>query len=134
MKRSQEFYHNRNMIKKLKYDNVKFRPKVEDVDLWFSILNEQIFGNKLPKFGSIQISRKKHFHALFHYWPKKENKPTELWMNNVFENKKLWVEILAHEMVHLFQYSYDEPLGHGPSFLAWRENFNLKGLKLHKVA
>lgn len=134
MKQSQAFYQNRKLIKDLKNDNVKFKPKVEDVEFWFEVLNEQLFGNKLQMFGSVKISRKKHFHALFHYSPRKENKPTSLWMNNSFDSKKLWVEILAHEMIHLFQYTYNEPLGHGPSFWAWRDNFNFKGLELHKVA
>lgn len=134
MKQSQEFYRNRRMIKELEYDDVTFKPKVEDVELWFDVLNKHIFGGKLPKFGTIEISGEEDFHALFHYWPKKENRGTILWMNDTFNDKKLWVEILAHEMIHLFQYHYNEPLGHGPSFWAWCDNLKLKGLNLHKVA
>lgn len=134
MKRSPDYYHNRRQLKQLTYETIKFKPTQADVEEWFNILNEQIFGNKLQPFGKISIKRRKHFHALFHYWPRKENKPTELEVDRIFSNKKFFVEILAHEMIHLFQYQYHEPLGHGPSFFVWSDNFYLKGLKLKKVS
>lgn len=134
MKRSKAYYHNRKQLRELSFEKQKFKPTVNDIDRWFTILNEQLFGNKLLEFGSVKVKRHKHVHAFFHYWPKKENKPTELSMNRIFDNERLFVEILAHEMIHLFQYMYGEPLGHGPSFWVWRDNFKLKGLTLHKVA
>lgn len=134
MKHLKDYYHNRKLLKELKSDDEKFRPTVEDVREWFDILNEQVFGNKLQPIDEIRIKKLGDFHALFHYWSKKEQYEPELSMNKVFKNKKLFVEILAHEMIHYFQYSYDEPLGHGPTFWAWSDNLKLKGLTLHKVA
>lgn len=134
MKRSKDYYLNRKQLKQLTYESPKFRPNVEDVEQWFTILNEQMFGNKLQPFGKITFKRSRHFHALFHYFPRKDNKPTELEIDRIFDNKKFFVEILAHEMIHLFQYQYKEPLGHGPSFWVWDENFKIKGLRLQKVS
>lgn len=134
MKRSPDYYHNRKSLKQLSYDTPKFKPNHDDVVKWFNILNEQLFGNKLQPFGKIRFKRCKDFYALFHYWPRKENKPTELEIDRIFVNQKFFVEILAHEMIHLFQYQYNEPLGHGPSFFVWSDNFYLKGLKLQKVS
>lgn len=133
MKRSPDYYLNRKRLKQLSYDSPTFKPTFEDIELWFTILNEQLFGNKLQQFDIISINKLKTVHALFHYWPRKEKQPTRLEMDKKFDNEKLFVEILAHEMVHLFQYQYHEPLGHGPSFFVWSENFQLKGLKLQKV-
>jgi len=123
----------------LQYDDVKFRPNTESVQEWFGVINEQIFGNKLKPFDKVRIKRLHRTHAYFNYWTKeqlRQGKPNEtsLEMHVVFKNKKLFVEILAHEMIHHFQHCYDEPLGHGPSFLAWRENLKLRGLTLYKVA
>jgi hypothetical protein len=134
MKRSPEYYRNRKRLKNLTYDTDNFNTTIDDIHIWFDILNEQLFGNKLQPFGKISLKRHKNVHALFHYWPRKENKPTMLEINRKFENKKFFVEILAHEMVHLFQYQYNEPLGHGPSFFVWSDNFYLKGLKLQKAS
>ena len=133
MKRSKDYYKNRKLLKELTSDGKRYRPSYEDAKKWFDILNEQIFGNKLV---SIDIHVKRHdgYHAFFHYWSRKENTDPEISLNTTFKNEKLFVEILAHEMIHYFQYSYDEPLGHGPTFWAWRDNLKLKGLTLHKVA
>lgn len=134
MKRSQAYYRNRKLLKELTYDKTKYRPTVSDIEEWFIILNEQIFGNKLPKFNEVRVGRPKRVHALFLYWPGDKEKGSSLVMTKVFENKKLFVEILTHEMIHLFQHTFDEPLGHGPSFRVWSDNLKLKGLKLYKAA
>ena len=118
----------------MEYDNVKFRPTVEDIEQWFPILNEQIFGNRLKDFTEISVKKLRQTHAYFNYDDDKSVKDTSLEMHCIFSSKKLFVEILGHEMVHHFQHSYDEPLGHGPSFMAWRDNFKLRGLTLYKVA
>ena len=134
MKRSPDYYTNRRRLKQLQYDNVKFRPTVEDIKEWFPILNEQIFGNKLKDFTEIRVKKLRRTHAFFNYEDDRSNRDTSIDMHCLFSSKKLFVEILAHEMVHHFQHSYNEPLGHGPSFLAWRDNFKLRGLTLYKVA
>ena len=53
-------------------------------------------------------------------------------MSKVYKCEKLFVEVLAHEMIHHFQNLNDEPLGHGPTFWAWRDNFKLRGLTLDR--
>jgi hypothetical protein len=135
MKRSKDYYQNRKMLKELQYDKIRFKPKIEDIETWFVILNEQLFGNKLEPFHKIAIKRHKDAHAYFNFWTGKDkDKPPELSMDKIFMNKKMFVEVLAHEMIHLFQHQFKEPLGHGPSFWVWRDNFSFKGLKLYKVA
>jgi hypothetical protein len=134
MKRSPDYYHNRKLLKELAYDSTKYRPTVGDIKEWFVILNQQIFGNKLSEFDEIRIGRPRGVHALFLYWPGDKEKGSILVMTKVFSSKKEFVEILAHEMIHLFQHTFNEPLGHGPSFRAWSDNLQLKGLKLYRVA
>ena len=65
MKRSQAYYRNRKLLKELMYDETKYRPTVSDIEEWFVILNEQIFGNKLPQFNEIRVGRPRKVHALF---------------------------------------------------------------------
>jgi hypothetical protein len=116
-------------------DKIKFSPKVEDMKEWFNILNEQIFGNKLVPVKKLQIKHDDGLHAYYGYYDKKHKKhgKTRIVMDNKFSSKKKFVEILAHEMIHHFQAQYDEPVGHGPTFTAWADNFKLKGLILYKV-
>ena len=134
MKRSLNYYKNRRRLKELQYDNVKFRPTVDDINEWFPILNEQIFGNKLNNFTEVKVKKLRKTHAYFNYDDSRKDMDTSLDMHCIFSSKKLFVEILAHEMIHHFQHSYNEPLGHGPTFLAWSDNLKLRGLTLYKVA
>lgn len=134
MKRSKDYYQNRKLLMKLD-DNKPFRPCVEDLKLWFDILNEQVFGDKLKPVKKFKVIDIKDFHAVYIFYknsPKKKHKTT-ICVDCFFKSKKQFVEILAHEMVHHFQNSYGEHVGHGATFLAWRENFKLKGLNLYKV-
>ena len=126
------------VVQRLKHldDGKSFKPTNEDCREWFNLLNKEIFGNKLPEI-ELKVKRLKGEHANFCYWNKCDGMPRDeiaINFNTKFASEKLFVEILAHEMIHLFQYCYDEPLGHGPSFWAWRDNLNIKGLTLHKVA
>ena len=139
MKHCQDYFQNRRKLQKeLKHDRIEFKPTLKDIKEWIFILNQQFFDFKLPPFNRITIDDQKELnghHAFFYYWPRNsKNYPeTELSMNEVFADKKTFVEILAHEMVHHFQHMHGEPLGHGPTFMAWQDNFALKGLRLKKV-
>ena len=131
MKHLKDYYHNRRKLKALKYESTKFKPRIRDIKKWFDILNEQIFGNKLPPFSKIRLIKEDGIYAFYCYWHKKKTKESELEMIKKFKTKKLFVEILAHEMIHHYQHLHNEPLGHGPSFTAWKENLKLRGLELH---
>ena len=50
-----------------------------------------------------------------------------------YRSKKMFVEVLAHEMVHHYQALHNEPVGHGPSFYRWRDKLNKKGLQHVRV-
>lgn len=136
MKHSQDYYKNLKRLEELKYDNIKYHVEIKKAWTWFHIVNEQIFDNLLEPVDKMFISTHKKYgdvYALYHYDEKKRKQPSKISFIKTFKSEKMFVEILAHEMIHHFQYTYDEPLGHGPTFLAWRENFNLKGLKLYKA-
>ncbi len=136
MKRSPDYYNNHKQLKSLKHNNVVYKANTTDAWKWFHILNEQIFGGLLEPVEKIIISSHKdheHHYALYHYDQKDKSVPCKISFWKTFDDEKQFVEILAHEMIHHFQHSYNEPLGHGPSFLSWRDNFKLKGLNLYRA-
>jgi hypothetical protein len=136
--RSPTYFQNRKILKELHYDNEKFRPTSEIAWKWFHIINEQVFGNNLVPVDKITISNHKgdDVYAYYYYYPKNDPKhgQTSISLAKSFKDEKFFVEILAHEMIHHFQHLYNEPSGHGPTFLAWSENLKLRGLTLYKVA
>lgn len=116
-------------------DNKTYRVTPEVAWEWYNILNEQIFGNLLEPVSEIYIYNHDDVYAYYHYWnnsdPKK--KPSYMSFDKKFKDEKFFVEVLGHEMIHHFQHTNKETLGHGPSFLAWQPNFNLKGLNLYRA-
>jgi hypothetical protein len=113
-----------------------FEPTLEDCKRWFNLLNRELFGNRLPQVTEIDIRWRRGTHA--YYWYVFDDKDPsyyecKLAINKQYESKKFFVEVLAHEMVHHWQYVNGDPMGHGPSFFEWRDLFNKKGLNLVKA-
>lgn len=133
MKHFHNSYRKLLKFRNLKQDRKKFSPKYQDVVEWFNIINETIFNNQLSIFDGIEIKSYHQYHALFHSWEEDGVKFNLLEVSKSFRNRKLFVEILAHEMIHLYQHTYNEPMDHGTSFLKWRFAFKQKGLELYRT-
>lgn len=108
----------------------------EDCERWFRILNREIFDNLLEPVDEIDIGRRKGSYAIYECYDDSEDKDyryCKLLMKDRYRSKKMFVEVLAHEMVHHYQALHNEPVGHGPSFYRWRDKLNKKGLQLVRV-
>lgn len=116
-----------------KNEHYEYETTVEDCQIWFNVLNREIFDNSLPLVDEIDVRWRRGAHAYYDYDEKKPNGICKLLMNKKYKSKQFFVEVLAHEMVHHYQYINGEKMGHGSSFLKWRGKFNKKGLNLVKV-
>ena len=147
MKRSPDYYDNKRKLRGLKRTNVSYKANKTEAWKWFHILNEQIFGNLLEPVDKIFISNHKNYgdvYALYYYDDKFRGKPAKISLCKRFDDEKMFVEILAHEMIHQWQwdvYRFDHldyfgrPMfensgAHGPSFFAWKNRFADYGLHL----
>jgi hypothetical protein len=112
-------------------ESYEYETTIEDCRLWFNVLNRELFNNSLPPLDEIDIRWRRKAHAWYDY---DQSKPgygsARLLMNKRYKSKQFFVEVLAHEMVHHYQYIYNEDIGHGSSFFKWRGKFNKKGLNL----
>lgn len=123
----------RSKLEKVINENCEFiyETTVEDCQKWFNILNRELFNSSLPKVHEIDIRWRRGAHAWYDY---EESEPgtgtSRLLMNKRYKSKQFFVEVLAHEMVHHYQYINNEEVGHGSSFIKWRGKFNKKGLNL----
>lgn len=115
-------------------ETYEYETTIEDCNEWFNVLNRELFDNSLPQIHEIDIRWRRGAHAWYDY---DEAKPgtgeCKLLMNKRYKSKQFFVEVLAHEMVHHYQYTNNEEMGHGSSFLKWRDKFNKKGLNLVKA-
>lgn len=113
-----------------------YETKIEDCEEWFRVLNRELFNNSLPDIDYVDIRWRRKAFGYYEYITDTKDpnyKLSVLNMNKRYKSKKFFVEVLAHEMVHHYQFMNDEPMGHGPSFEKWSDKFSKKGLKLFKV-
>lgn len=112
-------------------ESYEYETTIEDCQSWFNVLNRELFNNSLPQLDEIDIRWRRKAHAWYDYDEARPGYGTSrLLMNKRYKSKQFFVEVLAHEMVHHYQYIYNEDIGHGSSFFKWRDKFNKKGLNL----
>ena len=113
--------------------NKSYETTLSDCKLWFGVLNQEVFGGKLQPVDEIDIRRRTMAYAYYtclNDTKNPDNNYTKLHMSNKYKNKWEFVETLAHELVHHYQFLNDEPLNHGPTFYKWKDKLNRKGLSL----
>ena len=115
------------------FDNAPYETTLEDCHEWFDIINKELFEGKLPPVDEIDIRWRRGIHAYYEY----ENDPTEkhtaIKMNKRYRTKRMFVEILAHEMVHHWQYVMGHTDVHGKTFNRWKGPFRNRGLVLREI-
>jgi len=141
-----------------------YTPTKKEIQHWFKIINTHVFHGRIyATFGRIEIRRRHGVWAEYSGWidprrnaparckileecpafglrPRILNRPVSLCgllsITNRFPNKRVFVEVLAHEMVHLFQFLHASPpfsyraVSHGKTFHAWKPTFESHGLRL----
>ena len=122
-----------------------FRPTDADVSYAYKILNRHIFSNVLTKPEIVQ--RRMHKTWGICHWNDEEQTPRsycKIELSDKWFCVQWFLNTLAHEMVHQYQYDiyrwehldtygremYQNSGGHGPSFFAWRDQFDYYGLTL----
>jgi hypothetical protein len=110
-----------------------YRPRIKDVRLWFSVINEIVFKGKVPKFKYIHIGHKRgQFAACVEHHNEITGKVwCDLEMDEEFKDFAFFLAVLAHEMVHAYQVLVlGRPMSHGKYFWAWKKKFNKHKLPL----
>jgi hypothetical protein len=109
---------------------------IDECYKWFRILNNEIFYKQLPLLDEIDVRWRRTAHGYYTGYYDTEDpsyRYSILLMNRRYKSKKLFVEVLGHEMVHHWQFVNGEKPHHGESFVAWAPAFNKRGLRLLKA-
>lgn len=117
-------------------DDCIYETTQEDCQKWFGIINREIFNGALDPVDEIDIRWRRGTHAFYECHTDTENpeyRYTRLCMNRRYKSKKFFIEVMVHECIHHNQVLNNEPLGHGQTFLAWKDKLNRKGINLVKV-
>lgn len=108
-----------------------YYPTQRSVKREYTILNKKIFDEVLPPSSDItfEIIGNKMKAWGFCRYDLVEKKFT-IRLDPKFLSRKLFVNILAHEMVHVYEQCTYGRMTHGPKFLEFRETFKENGLDL----
>jgi hypothetical protein len=103
--------------------HVRHYPKLSECKYWIEVINVEVFNNALDPV-QIEVRR------LRGAWGQYNDKSNTITLTNWFPSKEIFLNVLAHELIHAYQNAYGEPLGHGPSFWQWKKRFKNNGLYL----
>ena len=114
------------MVQSFDEHDAKFRPTISDCrEIWRNI-NRNVFNNEL-KMPSFRLVYTKAF------WGEcqgvlEDQAQVKMKINKSFLSKRLFINTMAHEMVHQWEWLVNENMTHGPQFFLWRDqlaNYNI---------
>jgi hypothetical protein len=107
------------MVQSFDDHDAKFCPTIADCREAFRNINRNVFNNelKMPSFRLV------YTRAFWGECQGVENDTTQVRMkiNKSFLSKRLFINTIAHEMVHQWEWLTNENMTHGPQFFLWRE-------------
>lgn len=120
-----------------------FKVTVKKLKNNYTRLNKKVFYGHLPPSKEINFivfpkNDKIIAETYRHYYNenviKKGKNFSIVFYTNEFKSRKLFLEILVHEMVHIVEsLEHGVPLGHGKHFFKWKERLSLFGFNLEKT-
>jgi hypothetical protein len=113
----------------------KYSTTYKDIKKFFKILNEGLFDNKLIPFNDIEIKELKYQRCMGQVIQldskRKGTRVHKLEMDTKYDTKKDFLDTLAHEMVHLYQFTQLNDNGaHNKLFYSFSPKLKVVGLKL----
>lgn len=87
------------------------------VRYWYTALNIAVFNGILPQLADVFFVRHKKAFAWAHG---KEKGRTALSFQPKFASRTLFLKVLVHEMVHVWEHFNDRQMTHGPQFHKWK--------------
>ncbi len=112
-------------------EDCKFRPTIQDCREMFRNINKQVFNNELsmPNFRLVYSKD---------YWGMcvgnfEDPARCTIHMNKSFLSKRLFIDTMAHEMVHQWEWLNNDNMTHGPQFFLWREELSKFGIHLGRA-
>lgn len=118
------------MVEYCNHHDAKFRPTIQDCRDVFRQINRQVFNNEL-KMPNFRLVYSKEF------WGEctgviDDQTRVVIKMNKSFLSRRLFINTLAHEMVHQWEWLNNENMTHGPEFFQWRNLLNQFNIKLSR--
>ena len=110
----------------------RYVPTIKECQMWFDVINREVFGNSLERFRRIEIRRR---HGCWAETESTLNPDGErfctLSLNHHFKSKKHFLDVMTHEMVHHYEWTIlQREMTHGYQFYKWKPKLKRFGLSL----
>lgn len=131
-----KLYDRAKIVKLVKESQpIKYEPSIGDVIFWYDNLNEILFKNELPNLTGVQFCHTKGFwaEAFCERYKKSKKLRAEIKFSYHFESFKDFLEVMAHEMVHIWEFDNFSVMGHGERFFSWEPELRKLGLNISQA-
>lgn len=112
-----------------------FEPTAHQAKIWFHKLNKTVFDGEIDQVPEIEVRRR------YKIWAEASrthadvdgNFDTHISLTNRFRSKEHFLSVLAHEMVHLYQFMVGDTGNHNELFYSFRDKFEENNLLLKRI-
>jgi len=122
------------MVQACWVEDHKFRPTICDCREVFRNINAKVFNNEL-RMPNFRLMYSKDFWGMCRGDLDDPAKCT-IFMNKSFLSKRLFIDTMAHEMVHQWEWLTHENMTHGRKFFQWRNElakFNICLARAYRI-
>jgi len=111
----------------------RYTVEPKELDYWFNQINNEIFDGKVPYPHVIDIRKQKNTWGYVKELEVNGIKVVGLFMQPTYPTFGAFLEILAHEMIHIWQFMVINDTGsHNKHFYSWRDKFKEHNLTLKR--
>jgi hypothetical protein len=107
-----------------------YRPTVRGVKRNYTQLNRTVFNGELPPSSEVVFEVKCGLPTDWWAYCEYKDKQFYIKLRPNYTNRKFFITILAHEMVHVWEQINYSRMTHGPRFFEMKEAFAEHGLDL----
>ncbi len=102
----------------------EFEVEQDDLDYWFNVINEEIFEGDCPSPHLMLVKRQRGSWGYVKQAEFDGKHWVALFMSPKFPTLAAFIQILAHEMIHVWQFMKLGDTGsHNKHFYSWRDRF-----------
>ena len=109
-----------------------YYPTIRSLKREYGLLNKRVFNGCLPDSSEIEfeIGNMSDALGICKYIITRDTLAIKVLPE--FKDRELFVAILAHEMVHLYEHVTYNQMTHGPKFYEWKETLAEHGIDLSR--
>lgn len=123
----------KGMVNRTMKSFAEYQVEQKELDYWFDHINNEIFNGKVPYPDIVDIRNQKKTWGYVKHVEVGGTQVVGLFILPTYPTLGAFIEILAHEMVHVWQLKVNGDTGsHNKHFYSWKEKFKEHNLNLKR--